>query len=75
MHNVQKKIVTFYGAYHVLKAERLLIKEGIAVETIAAPRHISTDCGICLRFIPGDEERVKAVLTAAAIDINGFHEE
>jgi hypothetical protein len=75
MNNKRKKIVTFFGAYHVLKAERFLKKEGIAVETIAAPRHISTDCGICIRFMPGDEERVKAVLTAAAIDSNGFYDE
>jgi hypothetical protein len=75
MHKEQKKIITFFGAYYVLKAERLLLKQGIVVETIAAPRHISTDCGICIRFMPGDEERVKAALIAAAIEFNGIHDE
>ena len=70
-----RRIATFHGTYQVLKSERLLLKEGIAVKAIAAPRHISTDCGICIRFAAGDEARVVAILAAANIEINGVYNE
>jgi hypothetical protein len=69
------KIATFLGTYHVLKAERTLKKEGIEVELIAAPRHISTDCGICIRFGRVDEDQLKAILTNASLEITGIYDE
>lgn len=71
----ESRVMTFYGTYYVLKAEKLLQKEGISVETIAAPRHISSDCGICIRFPRSDEGRVKGVLASAAMEINGVFDE
>jgi hypothetical protein len=69
------RIMTFHGTYYVLKAEKLLQKEGIAVEAIAAPRHISSDCGICIRFNLSDEERVRRIIVTANIEINGVYDE
>ncbi|MBN1128006.1 MAG: DUF3343 domain-containing protein [Chitinispirillaceae bacterium] len=69
-----RRIVTFFGTYQVLKAERLICSAGIKVETIAAPRHISTDCGICIRFSRSDEERIHALLAAAQMEINGVYD-
>jgi hypothetical protein len=71
----KRRIVTFHGAYQVLKAEKLLQKEGIAVEAIAAPRHISSDCGICLRLANSDEERACRVLASANMEFGGVHDE
>ena len=73
--NHNGRIMTFYGTYYVLKAEKLLQKEGIAVEAIAAPRHISSDCGICIRFSLSDEERVRRIIISANIEINGVYDE
>ena len=70
-----RRIVTFFGTYQVLKAERLILSAGIRVETIAAPRHITTDCGICIRFNQSDEERIHGILTSAHMEINGYYDE
>jgi hypothetical protein len=67
--------MTFHGTYSVLKAEKLLQKEGINVEAIAAPRRISSDCGICIRFNRNDEERVRRYIASANIEINGVYDE
>lgn len=69
------RIMTFHGTYSVLKAEKLLQKEGICVEAIAAPRHISSDCGICIRFKRPDEERVRRYIASANMEINGVYDE
>jgi hypothetical protein len=75
MNNNDRRIVTFFGIYQVLKAERLLKKEGLPVESIAVPRHITSDCGICIRFNRSDEERVRATITAANIETRGYYDE
>lgn len=68
-------IITFHGTYNVLSAERILLNEGMAVEAIAAPRNISTDCGICIRVTNPDEMRIRQLLEAKAIEINGIYHE
>ena len=73
--SAENRIMTFFSAYQVLKAEKLLLQEGIAVAAIAAPRFISTDCGICIRLRRMDEERAREVLDAAKIEINGVFDE
>jgi len=75
LKRLDSRIMTFHGTYFVLKAEKLLQKEGIKVEAIAAPRHISSDCGICIRFNRNDEERVRRYITSANIEINGVYDE
>jgi bacterioferritin-associated ferredoxin len=70
-----RRIMTFFGTYQVLKAEKLLQKEGIAVEAIAAPRHVSSDCGICIRLARSDEERASRVLASAKMEIGGVYDE
>jgi len=56
---------------HVLRAEKILQKEGIVVKLIPVPKEISTDCGVCLRFAPELADRVRRVLTGSggALDI------
>ena len=68
-------IMTFFGTNNVLKAEKLLQKEGIAVEAIAAPRRISSDCGICIRFNGPDKARVQRIIASANLEINGVYDE
>lgn len=53
----------------VIRAERLLKEQGLAVKAMPLPRHISSECGICLRFTTGEEERVRSVLKASAVHI------
>jgi hypothetical protein len=70
-----KLIVTFFGTYSVMKAERLVKKAGLFAEAIAAPRYISTDCGICIRINKIDEQEVLEIVKAAGLEINGVFDE
>jgi hypothetical protein len=47
-------LAVFNSAHRVMKAEDFLKKLGLPVLLIPAPRALSTDCGLALRF--GDEE-------------------
>ena len=50
METIQRSVALFYSLSSALRAEKLLKKEGITTKPIPVPRHLSSDCGICLRF-------------------------
>ena len=45
-----------------LRIEKQLNADGLACKLIPVPRHLSSDCGVCLRFMQADLERVQASL-------------
>ena len=57
-------IAVFHSIHRVMKAEKILKGAGLAILLIPAPRQISSDCGLALRYVPEDAERVKDLLAA-----------
>ena len=55
-------VVLFHSTSGALRAEKFLKKEGIAYKIIPVPRHLSSDCGVCIRFSSQDESLVRKVL-------------
>ena len=45
-----------------LRIEKLLISESLTCKLIPVPRHLSSDCWVCLRFMAADLEYVQALL-------------
>lgn len=56
------QVILFPSVSHALKAEKILKARGISHKLIPVPRHISSDCGICLRFAPEDREAIEETL-------------
>lgn len=55
-------VALFYSVSGALRAEKLIKEAGITCKLIPVPRHLSSDCGLCLRFRTEDEERIREVL-------------
>jgi hypothetical protein len=55
-------VVLFHSTSGALMAEKLFKKEGIAYKIIPVPRHLSSDCGVCIRFSSQDEPLVRKTL-------------
>ena len=55
-------VILFHSTSGALRAEKLLKKEGIAYKIIPVPRHLSSDCGVCIRFSREDESLVRKAL-------------
>jgi len=70
---MQHSVVLFYSISSALQAEKLLKKEGVATKLIPVPRHLSADCGICLRFEHSEETRVKVILEEKQVEIQGIY--
>jgi len=46
-----------------MHAEKLLKTAGVAIKLIPIPRHLSSDCGVCLRFDTGARPAVEQALS------------
>jgi hypothetical protein len=64
-------VVLFHSTSGALMAEKLLRKEGIKYKLIPVPRHLSSDCGVCIRFSSHDESLVRKTL-AEKVEIQSF---
>jgi len=41
-------VILFKAVSYALKAEKILKKDGLPHKLIPVPKHISSDCGVCL---------------------------
>jgi hypothetical protein len=61
-------IALFPSTSGALMAEKLFKREGIPHKIIPVPRHISSDCGVCLQFSASERQRAETTL-AGKVDI------
>jgi len=56
------EVVLFHSVSYALKAEKILKARNISYKLIPVPRHISSDCGFCVRFPSRLHEQVADAL-------------
>ncbi len=56
------RFILFDSTSETLLAEKLLKKTGISHKVIPVPRHISSDCGVCIRISFYDTDRTMVAL-------------
>lgn len=62
----------FPSVSYAIKAEKILLAAGLPHKLIPVPRHISSDCGVCLRFPSEFEERILRALEGR-VEIDAVH--
>ena len=62
-------IAVFHSVHRVLKAEKVLKEAGAAFTLIPAPRQLSADCGLALRFAPTEHAEIAEMLDCAGVAI------
>lgn len=68
-----RTVIIFPTSAHVMRAEKLLKEAGYACNLIPVPRHLSSDCGICL-VVPGSESAAACtLLDDRNVDYDGCH--
>ncbi len=55
-------VYLFPSSNYAMKAEKILKERGITHKIIPVPRHISSDCGVCLRVMADQLEMVSEIL-------------
>lgn len=65
-------VALFHNISSALKAEKLLLPTGWPIRLIPTPRHLSSDCGVALRFEGEHGEEIRRRLADAGVD-SEFH--
>ncbi len=64
-------VILVPSTHHAMKAESILLQAGVSYKLVPVPRHIHSDCGVCVRVFKADMERAKSLLKDNNIDIEG----
>lgn len=66
-------VFLFPSIHFAIRAEKLMKEKGISYKLIPVPRHLSSDCGVCLRIPWEKKEEVLALLAQAKVKVDGAH--
>jgi hypothetical protein len=70
----KKSVVIFYSTSAAIRTESLAKKQQIEVKLIPVPRHLSSDCGICLSFYTDDLGKIKDILSKNNIEFDAIYD-
>lgn len=62
INNESPAVVLFESISHALQAEKIIKAQNIACKLIPVPRHLSSDCGVCLQISLSAKAPVNALL-------------
>ena len=57
-----------------VRAEKVLDGAGIDCKLIPVPRHVSSDCGVCVRVLRSDRTAARQALQRARVEIDAIHD-
>ncbi len=64
-------VVLVLATSHAVRLEKVLVSEGIPCKMIPVPRHLSSDCGVCIRIRAADAEAARTAAERATIEVQG----
>jgi len=69
-----ESVLLVYSVNHALKIEKLMKAQNTSCRLVPVPRHLSSDCGICIRFSGCDIEAVSDAVKQSGIETAGIFE-
>ena len=66
------KVLLVYSTSHAIRIEKILTRGGTTCKLVTVPRHLSSDCGICVRFRAADEGAVTQAIEETGIETPGI---
>jgi hypothetical protein len=69
----QYAVILVYSTSYALRAEKVLAEAGISCKLIPVPRHLSSDCGVCVRIEQAEQEPALDALERAGVEIERVH--
>ena len=67
-------VILVLATSHAMRAEKVLAQADIPCKLIPVPRHLSSDCGVCVRVRRLDRKATVQALKAAQIEMEGVHD-
>lgn len=67
-------VILVYSTSYAIRAEKILHQAGIQSKLIPVPRHLSSNCGVCVRIEKANKDAALKALEAVKIEIEGIHD-
>lgn len=74
MKEMKNSVILLHATSHALRAEKLIRSAGISCRLIPVPRHLSSDCGVCVRIKQSNREKAIDILEEANLEYEGVHD-
>lgn len=65
-------IVSFNSTHHAIRTDKMLSESGVTSTTLPTPREITASCGISIRFLYNDIEKVSQILKENNVEFKGI---
>lgn len=72
--SVKQAVILVYSTSHAICIEKLLKDLGVTCRLIPVPRHLSSDCGVCVRIDLKDIDVARKAVKETQIEIDGCYE-
>lgn len=70
----QLAVILVYSTSHAIRIEKLLNEIGVPCKLVPVPRHLSSDCGVCVRINAKDVDTARRTIETGQLEIHGFYE-
>ncbi len=70
---MQYGVILFPSVHLALRAEKLVKEKNLVSKLIPVPRHLSSDCGVCLRFSWDQKNEIEEILNRAGVQMDGAY--
>lgn len=67
-------IAVFRSAREAIKADRICRDNSLETRVIPVPKHISSECGMCLKLLTQQSERVKEIIEKNNIKVTIYND-
>jgi hypothetical protein len=67
-------VVVFHTTSAAIKADKVLRQTSLSTKLVPTPRHLSSDCGLAIRFDWTNREVVARTLEDNGVEAAGYHE-
>jgi hypothetical protein len=65
--------ILVYSTSHAIKIEKLLGATGIVCKLVPVPRHLSSDCGVCVRIATRNAAMAQSQVATAGVELVGIY--
>ena len=63
-------VILFHSTNYAIKASNVMKKNDFIHKMIPVPRHLSSDCGYCVRFSTVDDVRVRELFERTEVEFD-----
>jgi hypothetical protein len=66
-------VILFPSTHFAIQAEKKAKEKGFSIKLIPVPRHLSSDCGVCMRIPWEQKEMIQTLMEKERVKIEGIY--